>query len=225
MVMQISEQDIALVTAAVGAAEARTDGEIATIVAGESHRYHDVALIWSLLVALLAMATYAAFPDFYLGLIDRLSGGWQHEWSHREVLTAAFVAVVLKFAGTRLILMWRPLLLALTPGTIKLHRVRARGILLFKTSTENRTRTRTGVLLYLSTAERRAEIVADAAIAAKVAPELWGEAMAVMVEHLRAGRPGEGMAAAVAKIGDVLATHFPHTGNDPDEIPNRMISL
>jgi putative membrane protein len=73
--------------------------------------------------------------------------------------------------------------------------------------------------------EHRAEIVADEAIAAKVAPELWGEAMKAMIGHLRENRPGEGMAAAVEKIGDVLATHFPRTGTDPDEIPNRMITL
>jgi len=223
--MRINEQDIRLVTEAVGAVEARTDGEIATIVAAESDRYHDVALIWSLLVALLAMAVYAAFPDFYIGLIDRLSGGWQHEWTHRELLTAAFIAVMLKFAGMRIILTWRPLLLALTPRAIKRHRVHARAILLFKASTEKRTRTRTRVLLYLSIAEHQAEIVADDAIAAKVAPELWGEAMAAMIDHLRAGRPGEGMAAAVAKIGDVLAIHFSYSGTDPDEMPNRMISL
>lgn len=223
--MRVSERDIMLVTDAVGAAEARTDGEIATIVARESDSYHDVALIWSILVALLAMAVYAAFPHFYLGLIDRIGSGWQHEWTHREVLTAAFIAVVLKFAGMRAILLWRPLLLALTPRTIKRHRVRHRAILLFKTGTEQRTRTRTGVLLYLSVAERQAEIVADEAIAANVAPDDWGAAMAAMIAHLRDDRPGEGMAAAVAKIGDVLAAHFPHTGTDPDEIPNRMITL
>jgi putative membrane protein len=223
--MKIGEQDIHRVTDAVGAVEARTDGEIATIVAGKSDDYHDVALIWSLLVALLAMAVYASFPDFYIGLIDRLTGGWQHAWTHREILTVFFAAALLKFAGTRLILMWRPLLLALTPGSVKTRRVRARAILLFKTSTEKRTRTRTGVLLYLSMTEHRAEIVADEAIAAKVAPELWGEAMKAMIGHLRENRPGEGMAAAVEKIGDVLATHFPRTGTDPDEIPNRMITL
>ena len=223
--MHVSERDIDLVTRAVDAAEARTDGEVATIVAERTDSYGDVALIWSLLIALLAMAVYASFPGFYLGLIERLTGGWQHEWTHREVLTIFFIACTLKFAGTRLILLWQPLLLALTPGSVKRHRVRARAILLFKAGTENRTRTRTGVLLYLSLAERRAEIVADAAITAKVAPELWGDAMAAMIPHLRAGRPGAGMAAAVEKIGDVLATHFPHTGTDPDEIPNRMISL
>lgn len=223
--MVIVERDIVLVTEAVGAAEAGTDGEIATIVAGRSDSYRDVALIWSALVALLALAALAAFPDFYIGLFDRATGGWEHVWTHRELLTAALVVVTIKFAAMRALLLWQPLLLALTPRTVKARRTRARAIMLFKASTERRTRTRTGVLIYLSMAERQAELVADEAIAAKVPPELWGEAMAAMIGHLREGRPGEGMAAAVAKVGEVLAIHFPFSGTDPDEMPNRMISL
>ena len=64
---------------------------------------------------------------------------------------------------------------------------------------ERRTARRTGVLLYLSLAERRAEIVADAAIHAKVAPEVWGDAMAELLAHVREGRASEGMAAAVTR--------------------------
>ena len=35
--------------------------------------------------------------------------------------------------------------------------------------------------------ERRAEIVADEAITSKVAPEVWGEAMAAMLTELKRG--------------------------------------
>jgi putative membrane protein len=223
--MRISEADIALVTQAVTEAETRTDGEIATIVAQRSDNYNDVPLIWAALTALLALAVYAAFPDFYLGLVDRLSGGWQHEWTHREILTALLVAVTIKFLAARFIIGWWPLRMFFTPAKTKTRRAHARAIMLFRTGTEQRTRTRTGVLIYLSLAEHRAEIVADESIAAKVAPETWGAAMALLIDHLRDGRPGEGMAAAVAAVGDVLSQHFPRTGTDPDEIPNRMISL
>ena len=74
-------------------------------------------------------------------------------------------------------------------------------------------------------AEHRAEIVADAAIHGKVSPEVWGEAMADLVTRLRDGRPGEGMAAAVARIGAVLAEHFPRTAGDANELPDRLIVL
>lgn len=222
--MKIVDADIDLVTRAVTDAEARSDAEIATIVADRSDNYNDVPLIWAALVALLALAVYAGFPDFYIALLDRISGGW-HVWTIRELLTVIVFATAIKFLATRYILAWWPLRMAFTPGKTRTRRVRNRAIALFKASTERRTHSRTGVLIYLSLAEHRAEIVADEAIVAKVAPEQWGAAMALMVDQLKAGRPGEGMAAAVKAIGDVLAEHFPYSGRDPDEMPNRMICL
>jgi putative membrane protein len=222
--MRISEADIELVTGAVAAAEARSDAEIATIVAERSDNYNDVPLIWAALAALLALAVYAAFPDVYLGLLDRISGGW-HVWTMREWLTVLVFATTLKFVGTLYIIRWWPLRMIFTPGKTKTRRVRNRAVALFKASTERRTRSRTGVLIYLSLAEHRAEIIGDEAIVAKVPPEAWGAAMALLIDELKQGRPGQGMAAAVDAIGAVLAEHFPPTGTDPDEMPNRMICL
>ncbi|ATE66888.1 TPM domain-containing protein [Rhizorhabdus dicambivorans] len=222
--MRITEADIDLVTQAVTDAEARSDAEIATIVAERSDNYNDVPLIWAALTALLALAVYAAFPDFYIGLLDRLTGGW-HVWTMREWMTVLLFATTLKFLGTLAIIRWWPLRMIFTPGKTKTRRARNRAIALFKASTERRTHSRTGVLVYLSLAEHRAEIVADEAIVARVEPEEWGAAMALLIDELKRGHPGAGMAAAVHAIGDVLATHFPRTGTDPDEMPNRMICL
>jgi len=222
--VRVSETDIERVTQAVTVAETRSDAEIATIVAERSDNYNDVPLIWAALAALLALAAIAAFPDFYLGLLDRVTGGW-HEWTMREWLTIMLFAITLKFLAVRYLIAWWPLRMLFTPAMTKTHRVRNRAITMFKASTERRTRTRTGVLVYLSLAEHRAEIIADEAIVAQVEGDAWGAAMAAMIDHLKAGRPGDGMVAAVEAIGTVLAEHFPHTGTDPDEIPNRMIRL
>jgi putative membrane protein len=106
-----------------------------------------------------------------------------------------------------------------------MRRVRARAIDLFKVGTESKTVGRTGVLLYLSMREHRAEIVADEAIASKVAPEVWGDAMIAMIDNLRGGRPGEGMAEAVRQMGAVLAEHFPKGSENPNELPDRLIEI
>jgi putative membrane protein len=73
--------------------------------------------------------------------------------------------------------------------------------------------------------ERRAEIVADEAIASKVAPDVWGEAMAAMLAELQHGRCGAGMAAAVERVGKVLAEHLPRQSDDVNELPDRLIEL
>ena len=227
--MRINPADRARVADAVRAAEATTDGEIVPIVAAQSDAYHDVALHWSVLAMLFLVALLAALPRQGEGLLDPLTGllgkGWEDGWTGAELLTALLVALALVFLlATRAL---KPLRarLVLTPGTTKARRVRARAILLFRTAIEARTATATGVLLYLSLAERRAEIVADRAIATRVDPAEWGEAMAVLIDALRDGRPGDGMVAAIERIGAVLAAHFPHTGTDPNELSDALIEL
>ena len=73
--------------------------------------------------------------------------------------------------------------------------------------------------------ERRAEIVADEAIASRVSDEVWGEAMAAMLAQIRAGHLAEGMAAAVERVGAVLAQHFPRAEDDVNELPDRLIEV
>ncbi len=221
----VDNADHLLVTAAVANAERRTSGEIVTIVADLSDHYEDIGMAWASAAALLALFFCMVFPDFYLGIIDRMTGGWEHEYSPREYLALLLTALGLKWFGTWLIMKWMPLRLALTPKHIKLARVRGRAVSMFKVGTEAKTVGRTGVLLYLSMKEHRAEIVADEEIAKLVAPEVWGDAMVDLLAHVKAGRPGEGMAAAVTQMGVVLAEHFPKGSENPIELPDRLIEL
>ena len=222
-VNQFSPDDHKIVTSAVSLAEKASDGEIVTIVTGESDHYGDVAWAISGLVALTGLLVVSLFPEIYLGIIDWLSGGW----SGISALPywALFVFTALKFFGTRLILIWKPLLFILIPPPIKKARVRRRAISLFRVSTDHRTVGRTGILLYLSMREHRAEIVADDAIVAKVEPAIWGEAMVTLIDLVRADKPGEGMAEAVRQMGIVLSEHFPKTDQNPNELPDKLIEL
>ena len=170
------------------------------------------------------LAFFAAWPGQLEAWWSRIMG-WTAVPSLRELLTLLLGIALLKFLVVLFIMRWMPLRLALTPGATKTRRVRRRAVMLFKTGAERRTVGRTGVLVYLSIGEHRAEIVADEAIVAKVSPDAWGAAMALLIDGCKADRPADGMVAAVGAIGDVLAEHFPRTGTDPDEIPNRMIYL
>jgi putative membrane protein len=96
---------------------------------------------------------------------------------------------------------------------------------LFRTAAEARTAKLTGVLIYLSLDEHRAEILADQAIASKVTAETWGETMAAMIEEVQAGRVAQGMAVAIERAGLILAEHCPKTEGNPNELPDRLIEL
>lgn len=223
--IHLSEADHQAVSAAVAAAEEQSAGEIVTIIAGESNSFHDVALLWAALAAFLSVAAIALFPDLTLPKVDWLLGHWQHDWSPPQVLALALFTATAKFLVVWLILLWKPLRMALVPAPLKHARVRDRAVRYFKVGAERRTHGRTGILIYLSLAEHRAEIVADAAIAAKVEPEVWGHAMASLIGEIRQGRPSAGMVAAVEEVGAVLAQHFPRASDDRNELPDRLIEL
>lgn len=222
--MHLTPDDHARVTAAVTAAEAQTDGEIVTIVARQSDAYHDVALHWALLAMLLAVALLATFP----ASVERLHAvvdPWNPVVGTSAALTIALVVSVAVFLLVRLILAAPALRIALTPKGTKARRVRARALTLFRTGAEKRTIAATGVLLYLSLGEHRAELIADASIHDRVSQDEWGAAMAALIVAVKDDRPADGMVGAVSAIGRVLAEHFPRSEGDTNELPDRLIEL
>ncbi len=222
---RLSPEDHALVTAAVAQAETQSDGEIVTIVAGRSDAYHDVALHYAILMMLIVPAMLAMLPQGWIDWAEGLMLGWNGEFTRAASMIVLFVLLALAFLIVRLALAWMPLRMALTPGRTKSRRVHRRAVQLFRSGCELKTLGRTGILIYLSLAEHRAEIVADEAIASHVEPEVWGEAMEAMIELVKAGRPGEGMAAAVEKVSLVLARVVPKSSDNPNELPDRLIEL
>ncbi|MFL6856295.1 MAG: TPM domain-containing protein [Allosphingosinicella sp.] len=219
----LSEAERARILEAVRRAEAASDGEIVTIVAPRSDAYHDVGLHYAVLLMLLVPIWFAIVPQGWIDWVVGLVLGWGAELSRPQAMTYMFAKQAGAFLSVWLVFKWMPLRMALTPAATKHRRVRRRAVELFRVTTEQRTKGRTGILLYLSLLERRAEIVADEAIHAKVKPEVWGEAMAALVEEVKAGRPGEGMARAVEKMGEVLADCLPPLAANPNELPDRLI--
>ena len=225
MVRQLSEADHARVSEAIAKAEAGTAGEIVAVATPISDSYHDVALHWAIAVLLLVLAWAAWRPDWLLWWYERLTAGWQVDPSLGQLLTFLMLVAIVKFTAVLLILKFLPLRLALTPGATKHRRVRRRAIVVFKAAAERRTSGRTGILIYLSMAEHRAEIVADEAILKVTDAATWGEAMAALLEAVREGRVGDGLVAAVERVGVVLAEHFPRSAEDRNEIPDKLIEL
>ena len=221
--LRLSEADHAEVSAAIAAAEAGSAGEIIAIATDLSDPYHDVGLHYAVLVAFTAFALFAFAPWLLGGMFTRLHG-WADP-SQRDLLLLLLSIVLLAFVGTLLLMKWMPLRLALTPGATKTRRVRRRAISLFKAAADSRTTGRTGIMIYLSMGERRAEIIGDEAIVAVTDPATWGEAMTKLVLGIKAHRPADGIVAAIGEIGAVLAQHFPRDAADVNEIPDKLIEL
>lgn len=215
----------AQVTAAVAEAERTTDGEIVTIVTERSDAYHDVGLHYAVGAMLMLVGAVAIWPSILEAKLEWLRGGWVSGTDLHQLLFLVLLGQAVLFLIVRYALAWMPLRMFLTPGGTKARRVRRRAVQFFKSSAEKRTVGRVGILLYVSVAEHRAEIVADEAIHSKVAPERWGEAMAALIGKLKQGDPAGGMADAVAQMAAILQEHFPKTEQDVNELPDRLIEL
>lgn len=214
-----------LVADAVTAAESGTSGEIVTVLTDRSDGYTDVALLWAAGAAFTAMSVFAAVPLPFLEAWDATFGGWGHQWTTGELASMVIALGLVKFLAVMLVQQWEPLKFVLIPGPTKTIRVHNQAVRQFKVGAERRTTGRTGVLIYLSMREHRAEIVADESIAALVPAEVWGEAMGDMLAEIRKGRIAEGLAAGIRDVGFVLAEHFPRGADDQNELPDRLIEV
>ncbi len=221
----IPPQDHDRISVAVAAGEAASDGEISTMVARRSDDYTDWAVLIAALAGVIPTALVASDAAGFDALLVAVSGGWHSGYSTGQIIAATLIIQLIISAVAWCALLWIPLRLFLTPPGLKRARVRTTAIKAFRLGIEARTRAATGVLIYLSLAEHRAEILGDAAITAKVGPEEWVDAMAALLSRVKAGQPGDGIVAAVTLTGALLATHFPRSHDDVNEMPDRLIEL
>jgi putative membrane protein len=225
LVIRLTDAERAKVAAAIAKAEGSTAGEIVAVATPISDPYHDVALHWALMPLFAVLAWAAWRPTALVWWYDLFFGGWSPDPTMSQLLTLLMVFAALKFTIALLILKWMPLRLFLTPAATKHRRARRRAIAIFKAAAEKRAVGTTGIPIYLSLAARRAEIVADEAILKVTDDHTWGEAMTALLTDVREGRVGDGIVAAVERVGVVLSEHFPRSAGDINEIPDKLIEL
>lgn len=201
----LGDQDRARIRDAVAAAEARTAGEIFVVVAAASDDYRLVPLLWATLAAL-----FVPLPLLFLTLLPA---------------TQIYLAQLAAFVVLSLAFSLPPVHIAVVPHSLKRARAHARAVEQFLAHGLHTTEARTGVLIFVSLAERYAEIIADTGIAAKVEQRVWDEAIARLIDETRAGRLAEGLVHAIERAGAVLAAHFPPRPGDANELPNDLILL
>ncbi|ODR97298.1 hypothetical protein AUC69_11720 [Methyloceanibacter superfactus] len=195
----------AVIASAITRAEKHTSGEIVVVVARASSSYGYFALMC---VALLALAV--PLPLIYLT-----------NWPVEHI----YIAQLAVFAAGALLMLWQPLRMAITPTALKRTRAHQRAVEQFLVQNLHTTKGRTGVLIYVSDAERYAEVIADDGIYAKVTPQVWDELIDALTAHIGTGKRTEGFVAAIEICGKILAEHFPPSTVDQDELPNHLIVL
>ena len=202
----LTDRDRERVAEAIRAVEARTSAELVAVVAHEAESYHHIPTLWAALVA-LALPTVALLAA--------------PAWTSAEiVLIQLGIFVVLAALGW-----WRPLRMALVPTRMKKARATRLACEQFFVQRLHETAGRTGVLIFVSVAERHVEIIADIGISKLVENSVWQRAVDHFTANVKSGRIAEGFIGAIEQCGGVLIGHFPADGRNPDELPDRLIEI
>lgn len=207
----IGDEDHARIAAAIRDAEKRTSGEIFAVVARASDDYFYVS---AMLSALWAIAIGAA-----LALIS-----WWFQLFVSPVLLMAmvcasllvFLAMFHYFPDKRL---------AFIPRSVGYKRASSNAVRQFLAHGIHGTNDRSGVLLFVSLAERYAEVVADAGINERVEQSEWNTMVEVLIEHAANDDLANGFLQAIDQAGDLLAQHFPPIEGDDNELEDKLIEI
>jgi putative membrane protein len=201
----IGEQDLAALRAELAAAERKTAGELAAVVLERSDA-HPGAL-WLAALAFLLLGSGLAAPVL----------PWQHPWL---VLAAQLAMLALGYATARWLPDFQRLFVSEPRATLMAEE---QALQEFYRHGLHRTAGRTGVLVFVSLLERRAIVLGDEGIDARVGEEHWKRATEAILAGVAAGSLRDGLVEGIRACGAVLAEHFPRPACDPDEIPDRVI--
>jgi putative membrane protein len=228
----LTDTDHERIVRAIGEAEATTSGEIYCVVARRTSDYRFVPLFWGAFAALLvpALALAAGIEPHRWPLVGL--DWWTGEATEAELAAlvrngiAALVAVQIIVFLLAASASWpMGLRLRATPRAVRQDRVHRAAVDQFLARGMQRTRERTGVLIFVALGERQVEVVADEGIYGKVDPRVWDDAVGALLEAAREDRLADGFVEAVTLCGSVLAVHFPPRQDDLDELPNHVIEL
>lgn len=199
---QTNEQRIA---EAIATAETKTSGEIVAVVARESSSYLYAPFLWAGVIALLVPWPLIVFT------------WWPVIW--------IFGLQLLVFLLLLSLFLIRPLRYVLVPKSIKDRTAHGRAMEQFLAQNLHTTTGRTGVLIFVSIAERYAEIIADTEINAKVSDDDWQTIVHNLTTAIGNGKPTEGFVETIEAVGTHLANAFPPGTADPNELPDHLIVL
>jgi len=231
MAMTMTEQDHDRIAAAVAKAEATTSGEIYCVLAPAVSDYRETPLAWAAGAALVLPAL-ALLLGFEPQMLTRLfSGGWDvghAAAADRTIFTALAIYVGLQavvFVVAALVVMIPPVRRALTPKSLKAERVHRAAMQQFLSHGLQATRERTGILLFASLAEHRAEVIADEGIYSVAPNAVWDEVVNLLIAGLKRRDIPGGFETAVARCGEILAQYVPPRTDNPNELPDRLVIL
>lgn len=201
----LSDDDEKRIGVAISKAERHTSGEIIAVVTRESSSYLYAPFMWAALIALLV-----PWPFIYF------------TWA---TIQKIYTLQLLVFFVLLCLFLVRPVRYWLVPRSVKHARAHRRAVEQFLAQDLHTTAGRTGVLIFVSLAERYAEVLADTGIDKKVPKGTWDDIVSELTALIGNGHPADGFVRAIEETGRHLSQHFPPGSRDVNELPDHLIVL
>lgn len=201
----LTESEQRQVAAAIERIERDTDAELVTVVAARADDYTYIPLLWAGLLALLLPGSVNFFA------------GWLSAGHLLLVQWATFVVCSLLFRipviTTRLI-----------PRPVRYWRASNLARRQFIELNLHHTEAESGMLIFVSEAERYVEILVDRGISSRLDDSTWQAIVETFTIQVKRGETLQGFLTCIEACGALLKEHVPAT-HERNELPNRLVIL
>ncbi|MDH1630880.1 TPM domain-containing protein [Pseudomonas mosselii] len=201
----MTEYEQRQIAEAIARAERRTDAELVTVLARRADDFPYLPLLWAALLALL-------IP------------GALHLWLGGIGVNGLLLAQMLTFICLCLLLRHPRLAAWVVPSVLRRRRASGLARQQFLELNLQRTAGATGVLIFVSEAERHVEILVDEGIARHLPEQAREAIVARFTDHVRQGHTLQGFVECIEACGELLSEHVPPT-HARNELPNRLVIL
>lgn len=191
------------VAAAISKVEVDTDAELVTVLAKRADHYAFLPFLVAAVIALLVPLVVGFLP-----LVDQ--GGMLWQW-----LVFIVLALILRIPAIKM---------RLIPRHLRHYRAASLARCQFLEQNMHATEKGTGLMIFVSEAERYVEILADRGISAQIPDSEWQQLVDAFTIRVARGEVLEGFIECVAGCGEKLQQQFPAT-TTRNELPNHLVII
>lgn len=201
----LTESEQQQVAEAIRRIERETDAELVTVLAARADDYTYIPLLWASLIALLLPGAL----DFF--------GGWL---GAPQLLLAQWLVFI--FCG--LLFRIPSITTRLIPRPVRLWRASNLARRQFLERNLHHTEAETGMLIFVSEAERYVEILVDRGISSRLDDTTWQSIIDTFTAQVKRGETLAGFLTCIETCGALLREHLPAT-HARNELPDRLVIL
>ena len=201
--MKLSNEEVKKIEEEVKKAEQKTQGEIVPVILSACDDYKVTNYYLALFL------TFIGAVCFYILEIDSV-----------YLLPLLTVAALFGYFMAEVSAIKR----FLTGDEMIAQEVHEKTMSLFLENNLHHTEGRNGIIVMVSLLEHRVEILADKGINDKIDPEKWSEICQKLISQIKSNKLADGVREAIRDCGEILEAHFPSQDENPNELPNKLIT-